>query len=115
MMANVDMATLLRSCMPRPEEILAGVKAQLPDRDRFQETISRSLTQAIQNSLPERTWLESISRGLFDDRTRGILPEKTEVVSLLREEIRMRLLDNIEKIVKSQLDQITSDLYSNLS
>jgi DNA-binding response OmpR family regulator len=98
--------------LPTTEEILETMRAALPERDRLQEAISQSLTVAIENSLPERVWLETVSRGLFDERTRGSLPRKDEVVTLLREEIRGKLLDTVEKSIKEQIEKITAELAS---
>jgi hypothetical protein len=64
----------------------------------------------VQNSLPERTWLESVSRGLFDERTKGLLPKREEVAALLREEIRDKLLNIVEKIVREQIERLTHEL-----
>jgi DNA-binding response OmpR family regulator len=98
--------------LPTTEAILETMRGALPERDRVQEAISQSLTVAIENSLPERVWLETVSRGLFDERTRGSLPRKDEIVTLLREEIRGKLLDTVEKSIKEQIEKITAELAS---
>jgi DNA-binding response OmpR family regulator/tetratricopeptide (TPR) repeat protein len=105
-----DLKEQLSELLPSTDKILTTIVTALPEKGRFQETLTHGITEAIQNSLPERTWLESVSRGLFDDRARGMLPKTEEVVELLKEEIRGKLLETVEKTIKSQIEKITSEL-----
>lgn len=107
-----DINRALAALLPETERILASLQAALPEKDRLRETIAAGITQAVQNTLPEKTWLESVSRGLFDEKTKGLLPTRDEVSVLLRQEIRGKLLDVVEKIVREQIEQITQDLSS---
>ncbi|MBI4961723.1 MAG: response regulator [Desulfomonile tiedjei] len=102
----------LAKVLPTTDQILDVMRGALPERDRFQEILTQSLAQAIHESLPERVWLETVSRGLFDERTRGSLPKKEEVVDLLRHEIRGKLLEAVEKTVREQIEKISTDLSS---
>ncbi|HMK36471.1 MAG TPA: response regulator [Desulfomonilaceae bacterium] len=108
--SQADLKESIVRLLPDTENILGTIVTALPEKERFQEALTQSLTDAIRNSLPERTWLESLSRGMFDDRARGILPKKEEVVELLREEIRSKLLDTVEKAIKAQIEKITTEL-----
>lgn len=110
--SETELKETLLKMLPTTDEILETMRSALPERDRLQEAITHSLTAAIENSLPERVWLETVSRGLFDERTRGSLPKKDEIVALLREEIRGKLLDAVEKSVKGQIEKMTADLAS---
>ncbi len=109
-MEQADLPGSIAAAIPTPEDFLDGFKEAIPDRDRFQETIAQGINLAIENALPEKLWLESLSRGLFDERTRGLLPSKDEVAGILREEIRYRLLETVEKIVRAQLERISAEL-----
>lgn len=110
--SETDLSGSIKEMLPKADDMLRSWKEALPDRERFQETLARGLAQAIENSLPERVWLESVSRGLFDERTKGLLPNRDEVVGMLREEIQLKLLDTVEKIVKEQIEKITADMES---
>ncbi|MGO9121856.1 MAG: response regulator [Desulfomonilaceae bacterium] len=94
--------------LPDTEEILKLVRDILPGRERFQETIASSIAEAVQNNLPERVWVERISRSLFDERTRGLLPHRDEVITLIREEIQSKVLDMVERIIRQEIERITS-------
>jgi hypothetical protein len=96
--------------LPQTGEILASIAGALPEKDRLQETLAKAIGEAVQNSLPERVWLESLSRGLFDDRTKGVLPRREEVAGMIREEIHGKLLSAIEKIIREEIEKIASDL-----
>jgi hypothetical protein len=54
--------------------------------------------------------LESVSRGLFDEHAKGLLPKRDEVVSIIREEIRSKLLTIVERVIQEQIMKITSEL-----
>ena len=109
-MKQVDLPGLVRSAAPDADQFLEEIRSALPDRARFQDTIAQGINLAIENALPERMWLESLSKGLFDERTRGLLPSKDEVAGILREEIRYKLLETVEKIVRAQLERISTEL-----
>ncbi len=109
-MAGVDARALADKLFPGTDRILETIKSALPEKEHIQETLGLGIAEAIQNSLPERVWLESVSRGLFDERTRGLLPKREEIVNMLREEINLKLLGTVEKIVREQIETITSDL-----
>ncbi|MEW6112389.1 MAG: response regulator [Thermodesulfobacteriota bacterium] len=109
-MANIKAA--IESAIPSGDDLLADLKQALPEKELFRETLAQSLAHAIQDALPEKIWLESLSRGLFDEKTKGVLPSKEEVGSLLREEIRARLLEIVEKVVKQEIARIAADLES---
>ncbi len=94
--------------LPDTEEILKLIRDILPGRQRFQETIASCIAEAIQNNLPERVWVERISTSLFDERTRGLLPQRDEVISLIREEIQSKVLDMVERIIRQEIERITS-------
>jgi DNA-binding response OmpR family regulator len=111
-LSEIDLKTTLPGIMPQAEDILASLKESLPEKESFQEVLAKSLTRALENSLPERVWLESVSRGLFDERTKGVLPSREEVVKMLRQEIQVKMLDAVERIVKEQIKMITSGLES---
>jgi len=98
--------------LPTTEQVLDAFYESLPDKERFQDALVRSITVAIESSLPEKVWMESVSRGLFDERTRGLIPRREEVVAMLREEIQTKLLDSVEKIVREQIQKIAADLES---
>ena len=110
LLSDEDIRNAFVARLPQTEEIVASLRTALPEKERFQEALSNSLATAIQGALPERVWLESVSRGLFDERTRGLLPKREEVVSLLREEIRLKFLDTVERIIREQIERLTSDL-----
>jgi len=109
-LAGVDLKEVASALLPSTDRILETIKSALPERDRFQETLGNSVSEAIQNSLPERVWLESVSRGLFDERTKGMLPPREEIVTMLREEIHLQLLNTVEKVIREQIEKITSEL-----
>jgi pilus assembly protein FimV len=109
-MKQVDLPGLVRSAAPDADQFLEEIRLALPDRARFQDTIAQGINLAIENALPERMWLESLSKGLFDERTRGLLPSKDEVAGILREEIRYKLLETVERIVRAQLERISTEL-----
>lgn len=97
--------------LPDSDQLLSAIiREALPRRDRFQETLSSALAQAVQNSLPERVWVESVSRGLFDEKTKGLLPDREQIVALLREEIQSKMLSTVEKIIRQEIDKISSGL-----
>ena len=106
----VDLKELVSKLLPDTDRILETIKSALPERDRFQETLGNGIAVAIRNSLPERVWLETVSRGLFDERTRGMLPKREEIVTMLREEIHLKLLDTVERLIREQIEKITSEL-----
>jgi hypothetical protein len=54
--------------------------------------------------------VESVSRGLFDERTKGLLPDREQVVALLREEIQSKMLSTVERIIRQEIDKISSGL-----
>jgi len=108
--SETEVRDTLLGILPSTDEILETMQSALPEKERLQEAITQSLTVAIENSLPERVWLETVSRGLFDERTRGSLPKKDEIVSMLRQEIRGKLLDAVEKAVREQIERITAEL-----
>jgi CheY-like chemotaxis protein len=109
-LAELDLKSALPDIMPSADDILTSFKESLPEKESFQEVLALSLTRALENSLPERVWLESVSRGLFDERTKGVLPTREEVVVLLRQEIQVKMLDAVERIVQEQIKIITSGL-----
>jgi pilus assembly protein FimV len=111
-LAGGDLAGVLRDILPTTEQIVDKLREGMPDRARFQEIMAAAIARAIDNSLPERIWLESVSRGLFDERTRFVLPNKQEVTRMLRDEIQSRLLETVERVVKNHLDAISKDLDS---
>jgi len=109
-MANIKAS--IESAIPSGEDLLADLKQALPEKELLRETLAQSLAHAIQDALPEKIWLETLSRGLFDEKTRSVLPTKEEVGSLLREEIRARLLEIVEKVVKQEIGRIAAELES---
>jgi pilus assembly protein FimV len=109
-MANIKAA--IESAIPSGDDLLADLKQALPEKELFRETLAQSLAHAIQDALPEKIWLESLSRGLFDEKTKGVLPTKEEVGTLLRDEIRARLLEIVEKVVKQEIARIAAELES---
>ncbi len=94
--------------IPTKEEMLQKIEESIPSRERFQEILAASIATAIQDSLPERAWLESVSRGLFDQRTQGVLPDKDHVITIIRNEIRDRTIETVEKMVRQMIDEISS-------
>jgi pilus assembly protein FimV len=109
-LTKVDLKELISGLLPSTDRILETIASALPSRDRFQEALGHGIAEAVQNSLPEKVWLESVSRGLFDERTRGLIPKREEIVSMLREEIHVKLLDTVEKIIREQIESISSEL-----
>jgi CheY-like chemotaxis protein len=93
--------------IPTKEEMLEKIEESIPTKERFQEILAASIATAIQDSLPERTWLESVSRGLFDQRTQGVLPDKDVVITIIRNEIRERTIETVEKMVRQMIDEIS--------
>ncbi len=110
--SEAEVEKAISEMLPSSDQILDIMRGALPERDRLQEILTQSLAAAIHESLPERVWLETVSRGLFDERTRGTLPKREEVVDLLRQEIRGKLLEAVEKTVREQIEKITADLSS---
>ncbi|MBI5570868.1 MAG: response regulator [Desulfomonile tiedjei] len=102
-------ATVL-SVLPQTETLVETMRQALPDRDRLKDALTASLADAVRNSLPERVWLESVSRGLFDERTKGVLPGREEVIAVLREEVRSQLLTTIEKLIREQIEKVTAGI-----
>ncbi|HTY24607.1 MAG TPA: response regulator [Desulfomonilaceae bacterium] len=96
--------------LPDTEQILKTIRDALPSKERFQETLASGIVEAVQNSLPERIWVERVSRSLFDERSRGLLPNREEIVTLLREEIQSKMLDVVEKIIRQEIEKITTAL-----
>jgi hypothetical protein len=96
--------------LPTTDQMLKSVVTALPQKERLQETLTLGITEAIHNALPERLWLESVSRGLFDEHAKGLLPKRDEVVSIIREEIRSKLLTIVERVIQEQIMKITSEL-----
>jgi hypothetical protein len=109
--SNVKEA-LLRHLPDTDQMLSAIIREAIPRKDKFQETLASTLAQAVQNSLPERVWVESVSRGLFDEKTKGLLPDREQVVALLREEIQSKLLGTVEQIIRQEIEKITSGLSS---
>jgi CheY-like chemotaxis protein len=110
---EVILSTVVNGIMariPTKEEILQKIEESIPSRERFQEILAASIATAIQDSLPERTWLESVSRGLFDQRTQGILPDKDHVITIIRNEIRDRTIETVEKMVRQMIDEISTGM-----
>jgi hypothetical protein len=106
--SEADIQEAMGRLLPDTDQILKIIRDALPGRDRFQETLASSIAEAVQGSLPERMWTERISRSLFDEKTRGMLPQRDEIVAMLREEIQTKALDMVERIIRQEIDRITS-------
>jgi predicted transcriptional regulator len=108
LVTQADINTAVQQLFPEPDVVLESIKSVLPERERFQEALSRSIAEAIENALPEKVWIESLSRGLFDEKAGRVLPKREEVAEMMRREIRDKMVEVMERLVRSEIERITS-------
>jgi len=84
------------------------ISGTLPGRD---EILSR-IDQSIVSVMPSKEEVSSALKAAIDGTVENLFsePEREEVMALLREEIEHKLLDTVEKVIREQIEKITSDI-----
>lgn len=89
-----DFSRIISGTLPSRDEILSRIDQSIVTLMPSKEEVSSALKAAIAGTV----------ENLFSE------PEREEVMALLREEIEHKLLDTIEKVIREQIEKITSDI-----
>lgn len=89
-----DFSRIISGTLPSRDEILSRIDQSIVSLMPSKEEVSSALKAAIAGTV----------ENLFSE------PEREEVMALLREEIEHKLLDTIEKVIREQIEKITSDI-----
>jgi CheY-like chemotaxis protein len=89
-----DFSRIISGTLPSRDEILSRIDQSIVSLMPSKEEVSSALKAAIAGTV----------ENLFSE------PEREEVMALLREEIEHKLLDTVEKVIREQIEKITSDI-----
>ena len=89
-----DFSRVISGTLPSRDEILSRIDQSIVSLMPSKEEVSSALKAAIAGTV----------ENLFSE------PEREEVMALLREEIEHKLLDTVEKVIREQIEKITSDI-----
>ncbi len=89
-----DLSRVISGTLPSRDEILSRIDQSIVSLMPSKEEVSSALKAAIAGTV----------ENLFSE------PERKEVMALLREEIEHKLLDTVEKVIREQIEKITSDI-----
>jgi CheY-like chemotaxis protein len=89
-----DFSRIISGTLPSRDEILSRIDQSIVTLMPSKEEVSSALKAAIAGTV----------ENLFSE------PEREEVMALLREEIEHKLLDTVEKVIREQIEKITSDI-----
>ncbi len=89
-----DLSRVISGTLPSRDEILSRIDQSIVSLMPSKEEVSSALKAAIAGTV----------ENLFSE------PEREEVMALLREEIEHKLLDTVEKVIREQIEKITSDI-----
>jgi len=90
------------------DDLSRVISGTLPSRD---EILSR-IDQSIVSLMPSKEEVSSALKAVIAGTVENLFsePEREEVMALLREEIEHKLLDTVEKVIREQIEKITSDI-----